>query len=145
MLKCLPSLFVETAMKHQLCHVLGWGMHAYLRACSSVCLDGTPVVSYTGIRHACLPESLQQCLPGFAKGGLKDMWHRGRCQLKAFLECKEGLLQLGCAMALQEGCSKDRLHSCWKQDVLDTAHQVCLHRMTGNLVVSAFLRPVWWT
>lgn len=64
------------------------------------------------------------------------MWHRRSCQLKAFLKRKEGLLQLGCAMTLQEGCSKDRLHSCWKQDVLDTAHQVCLHHMTGNLLVS---------
>lgn len=64
------------------------------------------------------------------------MWHRRGCQLKASLKCKEGLLKLSCAMALQEGCSKDRLHSCWKQDVLDTAHQVCLHCMTGNQLVS---------
>lgn len=40
------------------------------------------------------------------------MWHRGSCQLKAFLKRKEGFLQLSCAMTMQEGCSKDRLHSC---------------------------------
>ena len=72
------------------------------------------------------PESLQQCMPCLTEGELQAMWHRGSSKLKARLKSKEGLLQVHSTVTLQEGSSKNGFHSCWKQNVFDALHQICL-------------------